>query len=29
MIWSWPVSRIYYALYTDEVLVKKTTITYS
>jgi hypothetical protein len=29
MDWSWPVSRSIYALYTDEVLVKETTIPYS
>jgi len=29
MEWSWPVSRSLYALYTDEVLVKETTIPYS
>jgi hypothetical protein len=27
--WSWPVSRSIYALYTDKVVVKETTIPYS
>jgi hypothetical protein len=29
MAWSWPVSRSYYAIYMNEILKKKTTISYS